>query len=269
MTTLEPSKEIQGHQSNDSDPKGTWRVYHRQPPPGCGPARVCVPSAHEGWIRMDTSYFLRVVSADMHSKRRSLDDEVPTASKRAAVASSVQQARSIHELSSVDMAAAALLAEGTGAVLVPRLLDEGVIRAFADYVASRPVWPNHNELEGNCASWDRVAIVDFRNASTVSLESAVGYGRGLPPRYSENVACASDALAEVLRPLPEMLSAVVQSDAADTLCALRTQTGHLQFLVRLEFVMGDTCPKWHCDNNISRSLITYAGPGVAVSHQSH
>ena len=174
--------------------------------------------------------------------------------------------RSVLNCGSLDAAAAALLAATTGAVLVQRPFEDGLRRAFADYVASCPQWPYAEERHPLEASWDRVAVVDFLDKES-SLEGAVGYGRGLPPRNSADRASVDDALTEVIRPLPEALAAIVRRDAADTLRALRQHTGSLQFLVRLEFVVGDTCPSWHCDHNISRTLITYAGPGTMCAHE--
>jgi len=195
-------------------------------------------------------------------EKRRIDE--PTTSKRAV--SRTTQAHSVLIHGSVDTAAAALLSEGTSAVLVPRLLKNGC--DFSDYVASCPGWPDDEDRHPLEASWDRIAIIDFEAASAgCSLGAAIGYGRGLPPRNSEVRASASDALLEVTRPLPEALAAVVRHDAADILCALQRHTGRRQFLVRLEFVVGDTCPKWHSDNNISRSLVTYAGPGTVCAHE--
>ena len=198
--------------------------------------------------------------------KRGLDAGTPTEkNKRAA---QPEQGRSVLNRASVDAAAAALLAADTSAVLVPRPLEDGLGRAFAEYVASCPDWPDAEERHPLEASWDRVAIIDFlEKAEGSSLEGAIGYGRGLPPRNSADRASAIDALAKVTQPLPQALANFVQHDAIDTVCALRQHTGRPQFLVRLEFVVGDTCPKWHCDYNISRSLITYAGPGTVCAHE--
>ena len=164
------------------------------------------------------------------------------------------------------MAAKALLAPTTSVVLIHRPLEDSIHRAFSEYVASCPEWPYAEERDPREASWNRIVIVDFTESER-SLEGAVGYGRGLPPRSSADQASAHDALNEVIRPLPEALAVIVRRDAADLLRALQQHTGRLQFLVRLEFVVGDTCPKWHCDFNISRSIITYAGPGTLCAHE--
>ena len=167
--------------------------------------------------------------------------------------------------SSVRDAAEALLARDTLASFVKRPLSDRVAGAFARYVASRPRWPDTEDLHPLEATHDRIAIIDFLHGHT--LCSAVGYGKGLPPRHSSDVASASAAIATVLSVLPEELAAAAALDAAELLQALRESSGGRQYILRLELVLGDTCQRWHRDLNICRSIVTYVGPGTQIAHE--
>jgi len=175
--------------------------------------------------------------------------------------------------STVCDAAQALSAEHTVATLVQRRpLAEDVARAFDEYVASRPRWPGADELHALEATHGRVAIIDFTSvpqdqAQGDALAGATGYGRDLPPRKSANVASARTAIELVLSVLPAELASVVMNDASELLAALRRHTGRRQFILRLELNLGDTCQRWHRDLNISRSIVTYCGPGTLVAHE--
>lgn len=172
----------------------------------------------------------------------------------------------------VESAAAALEDSECTASLLRRPLNEELLQNFAEYVASEPRWPEAEDLHPLEATWDRIAVIDFSsltggdagNTGADILSSAIGYGRGLPPRFSAQVASARVAISEVMRVLPEDLAEVLASDAAELLLALWKHTNRRQFILRLELVLGDTCQKWHCDQNILRSLVTYVGPGTII-----
>jgi len=159
------------------------------------------------------------------------------------------------------------------ASLVRRTLDEDISQAFAAYLSSRSrsAWPEAEGLHPLEASVDRVAVIDF---SAVGLKhedglgAAVAYGRGLPPRFSPAPASARQAIDRMVSVLPAQLADVVSRDASALLLALWTHTGRRQYILKLELVLGDTCQKWHCDRNISRSLITYVGPGTICAHEA-
>jgi len=166
---------------------------------------------------------------------------------------------------SVDSAAAALLDRDCVASFVRRpLLDTD---GFADYVASRPEWPDCHEFHPLEATWDRVVLIEFSSVSDNDdpLSRARGYGKGLPPKNRQG-APASRAIAEVTSVLPDNLAQVVVEDASKLLLSLHRHTGRRLFIMRLELVRGDTCQRWHCDQNFSRSLVTYAGPGTLCAH---
>mmetsp|Transcript_50427 Transcript_50427/g.116398 ORF Transcript_50427/g.116398 Transcript_50427/m.116398 type:complete len:309 (-) Transcript_50427:313-1239(-) len=172
----------------------------------------------------------------------------------------------------VCCAAEALASCGCVAALVRRPLAQHVTRAFEEYVASGPRWPDTDELHPMEATHDRLAIIDFSRAphhheQADTLAAATGYGRNLPPRHSTNVASASAAIEAVLSVLPAELADVASRDASELLVALRRHTGRRQFILRLELVLGDTCQQWHRDLNISRAIVTYCGPGTLVADE--
>lgn len=164
---------------------------------------------------------------------------------------------------SVRLAADALSAEAALASYVERPLPEHVAKSFRSYLASRPTWPDTEHLHPMEATHDRIAIIDFSRGDT--LDSAIGYGRNLPPRHSAVPAGA--AIAHVLSVLPSELATVATLDAIALLDALRRETGRRQYILRLELVLGDTCRRWHRDLNICRCIVTYGGPGTEVAHE--
>lgn len=174
---------------------------------------------------------------------------------------------------SVNSAAALLIDSECIASTVKRPLGDGDMRGFADYLASCQHWPDTEHLHPMEPTRDRVAIIDFSKAPSAQasdadgLHAAIGYGQGLPPRFSDQVASANQAIAQVMKVLPEHLATVTTADATELLVALREHTGRRQFKIHLELVLGDTCRKWHCDNNIARTLVTYAGPGTLCAHE--
>jgi len=150
-----------------------------------------------------------------------------------------------------------------------RPLGVSAARGFEEYLSAKPAWPGWEERDPREASMDRVVIIDFGACPhDPDLDLATGYGVGLPGRYSAQVASGTRAVAHVLCVLPEGIRSLVASDAAALLVALRAQTGYRQYIVRLEKVVGDTCLRWHSDRNISRSLITYVGPGTLCAHEA-
>eukprot|EP00440_Ansanella_granifera_P034065 gb/GFBE01036953.1/.p1 GENE.gb/GFBE01036953.1/~~gb/GFBE01036953.1/.p1 ORF type:complete len:295 (+),score=39.02 gb/GFBE01036953.1/:1-885(+) len=170
---------------------------------------------------------------------------------------------------SVDGAAAELLSSHCIASVFTRPLAETTAQEIAEYMKSRPQWPDTEDCHPLEATWDRVALVDFSRTSPDSkdpLAEAIAYGRNLPPRASAEVASGHRAIAEVTRVLPASLAAVVSSDAAELLTALHKHSGFKEFKLMLEYVRGDTCQRWHCDQNISRALVTYCGPGTICAH---
>jgi hypothetical protein len=186
---------------------------------------------------------------------------------------------------SVERAAAALKEGSCIASFVTRPLSNVVSQQFAEYVATRPKWEESEHQHPMEATVDRVVVIDFQsklgrstagttNAVGQALPSdgglfgAIGYGRGLPPRASPQVASAAQAISQVVRVLPPELADIVANDAAELLLGLRVHTNRRQFIVRLELVVGDTCQRWHSDMNISRCLVTYAGPGTFCAHEA-
>lgn len=196
------------------------------------------------------------------------------ASKRARTAASVEapdSEASIALCASVADAAAALADTDCIAALVRRPLVEDTLSGFAEYIESRPQWPNIDELRPLEATCDRVAVIDFSDVAsddTDPLKVARGYGRNLPPRGTAGKeASAKAAIVQVFKVLPESLRMVAAGDAISLLLALRAHTGRQQYILRMELVRGDTCQKWHCDQNICRSLVTYAGPGTITARE--
>lgn len=173
--------------------------------------------------------------------------------------------------SSLESAAACLVDSKCIASVFSRSLPESLAAEFLDYCTCRPQWPNTDDYHPLEATWDRVAVIEFRcptdDSSTDPLSQAIGYGRNLPPRFSPNVASAKIAISEVTKVLPAKLASFCSRDAAELLTALHKQTGHTSFKFMLDFVLGDTCQRWHCDQNISRALVTYAGPGTVFSDE--
>lgn len=172
--------------------------------------------------------------------------------------------------SSIEDAAQAVPSVDCVASLVRRPLAAELAKEVARYLADAPRWPDVEHLHPLEASWDRVAVVDF---SGVPLEhedplaAAISYGAGLPPRFSPAPATAFQGISRVVSVLPEAIAAQVLQDATNLLLALRSATRFRQYILRLELVQGDTCQKWHCDANISRSLVTYVGPGTICAHE--
>lgn len=169
---------------------------------------------------------------------------------------------------SIDDAASTLNDVDCVAAMMRRSLDNETEQAFIEYLDARPRWPRMDDLHPLEATLDRVAIIDFSRAPAGAdgLCGAIGYGAGLPPRRSPDVASAEAALVEVASVLPEKLGKIIIEDASRLLSALRRSTRRRQYKLMLELVRGDTCQKWHCDQNISRSIVTYAGPGTLCAH---
>eukprot|EP00927_Polykrikos_kofoidii_P059698 TRINITY_DN54839_c0_g1_i1.p1 TRINITY_DN54839_c0_g1~~TRINITY_DN54839_c0_g1_i1.p1 ORF type:complete len:312 (+),score=60.13 TRINITY_DN54839_c0_g1_i1:77-1012(+) len=179
----------------------------------------------------------------------------------------VSTRESVVTSSNVAEAAAAFVGDGISAALVQRSLSKDMLLRFAEYVESCPRWPDVEDYHPLEATWDRVALIEFSDATfgkskDISLNTARGYGKNLPPRNSIATASAFSAIEEVVRVLPRDLQAVVANDAEELLHSLHNGTGWSIYQLRLELVLGDTCQRWHCDANISRSIVTYAGPGT-------
>lgn len=178
----------------------------------------------------------------------------------------------------IAAAALALLTDSAIASSVSRPLAAEAAHGFSEYVASRPrsFWPEAEDCHPYESVVERVAIIDFSHAAADEaggaagdgLAGAIGYGRDLPPRFGPAPASARDAIAHVLRVLPAPLAHVALADATELLLALRAASGRRQFILRLGLVCGDSCLKWHSDNNIARALITFAGPGTLCAHEA-
>jgi hypothetical protein len=208
-----------------------------------------------------------VPSAGM-TRKRTLDvgDDDSLTRSNSAGGNPDESDRSVMCCSSVRRAADALLAEDILATFVKRPLPEHVADAFNRYMASAPRWPDTEGLHPLEATHDRVAIVEF-SLEGETVEEASGYGRNLPSRHNPDVASAKSAMAQVFSVLPKECAATATLDASALLEALHHCTGRRQFILRLEYILGDTCQRWHRDQNICRTIITYTGPGTHVAHE--
>lgn len=185
----------------------------------------------------------------------------------------IAEKRSIVICDSLEVGAKSLSDDHCAVVLVRRSLPVVITSWFDKYLKSPVDWPDMDGLHPMEATIDRVAFMDFggvvRDGDGDPLEAAQSFGRNLPPRGSGREANVYAGLAEVVKVLPdEMARKVVVEDAQGALRALFRNTQATEFIVRLEFVRGDTCQKWHGDHNTLRSIVTYAGPGTLVADEN-
>lgn len=158
------------------------------------------------------------------------------------------------------------------AVLVRRRNIASLLNQIDEYMESGPVWPNTDEHHPMDATIDRVALIDFSSVTsshTDPLAIACAYGRNLPPRCAVPNATARMGVAEVLSVLPEgVVRSAVTEDAEAMLLAVWKHTQVSQLQLRLEFIRGDTCQKWHRDVNTLRCIFNYVGPGTHVAEEA-
>jgi len=198
------------------------------------------------------------------------EDERIAKRRRGEVVSTLSRTAEVRVCTSIEGAAKALPSVECVASLVRRPLAAELAKEVASYLADTPRWPDTEHLHPLEASWDRIAVIDFSGVPLEhedALSAAIAYGAGLPPRFSPAPASAVQGLSRVVSVLPEAIAAQVTRDATSLLLSLRAETRFRQYILRLELVQGDTCQKWHCDANISRSLVTYVGPGTICANE--
>jgi len=176
------------------------------------------------------------------------------------------------ESRSLDCGVALLGMTSSDVVVVRRRPTATALKHLSQYISTKPVWPNTEDCHPLECTHDRVAFIDFSDVSpenTDPLSAAVAMGQNLPRRGAVPGANAYRGVAEVVSVLPAGPGRdLIARDAEELLHELWKETKAVEYQVRLELVLGDTCTKWHRDVNTLRSLITYVGPGTMVADET-